>query len=216
MSSPVVLVFKKDNSWCFRIGHRKLSKKSKKDTYPLPTVHGALDSLHDAQYFPLINMSADYWQIDVDRKYGRKLHLWHQIGCTSCRSGRLVYVMLLPLSSLWSTTFWESWSGHHVYVISTMLSYLEILLQITTTIFIAFWNAFTRQDCFLIQRHVTSVAPKWPFWVTLWTHPGSVESAWSCHDQSSCWFCSTTFTKTRSKLSMPIFMFSTICSRVRI
>lgn len=81
-------------------------------------------------------------------RIGRKLYLWHQIGCTGFRSGRLVYVMLLLLSSLWSATFWESWSGHHVYVTSTILSYLEILLQTKTTVFIAFWNAFTRQDCF--------------------------------------------------------------------
>lgn len=65
-ASPVALVRRKDR-WQFCIDYRNLNKITK-DTYLLPRIDDALDSLYGAQYFSSLDMPSIYWQIVVDHR----------------------------------------------------------------------------------------------------------------------------------------------------
>ena len=61
-ASPVVLVPKKDGSTHFCIDYRRLTKK---DVYPLPCIDDILDTLAQAKYFSTLDLSASYWQVEL-------------------------------------------------------------------------------------------------------------------------------------------------------
>lgn len=63
-ASPVVLV-KKDETLHFCINYRPLDKSR---VYPLPSIAGALDRLHSVKYFSSMELKANYWQIEVDKR----------------------------------------------------------------------------------------------------------------------------------------------------
>jgi transposase InsO family protein len=64
-ASPVVLVRKKDNTWRFCIDFRKVNGITKKDSYPLPRIDDALDTLYGSSYFSSIDLRSGYWQIPM-------------------------------------------------------------------------------------------------------------------------------------------------------
>ena len=60
-SSPPVLVRKKDGSVRFCIDYRKLNEKTVKDSYPLPRISEAIDSIgRDAKFFTTLDLAMGY------------------------------------------------------------------------------------------------------------------------------------------------------------
>ena len=62
----VVLVHKKDGSLLFCIDFCKLNARTKEDSYLLPKIQGAIESLDGAGCFSCLDLKVGFWQIAMD------------------------------------------------------------------------------------------------------------------------------------------------------
>ena len=62
----VVLVWKKDGSLCLCIDFCCLNAHTKKDSYPLPRIQEALESLVGAGHFSCLDLKSGFWQIKME------------------------------------------------------------------------------------------------------------------------------------------------------
>ncbi|MCG8048186.1 MAG: reverse transcriptase family protein, partial [Candidatus Thiodiazotropha endolucinida] len=65
-ASGIVLVSKKDGSKRFCIDYRRLNDVTIKDAYPLPRIDESLDQLAGSKWFSCLDLSAGYWQVEVE------------------------------------------------------------------------------------------------------------------------------------------------------
>ena len=87
--NAVVLVWKKDGSLHFCIDFFHLNACMKKDSYPLPRIQEALESLVSAGHFSCLDLKSRFWQIKMDessKQYtaftvGNLRLLWVQLAC---------------------------------------------------------------------------------------------------------------------------------------
>ena len=64
--NAVVLVRKKDGGLGCCIDFRHLNARTKKDSYPLPRIQEASESLVDAGHFSCLDLRSRFWQIRMD------------------------------------------------------------------------------------------------------------------------------------------------------
>ena len=64
--NAVVLVHKKDGVLHFCIDFHKLNARSKRDSYLLPQIQGAIESLVGAEFFSYLDLKVGFWQIAMD------------------------------------------------------------------------------------------------------------------------------------------------------
>ena len=64
--NAMVLVWKKDGGLPFCIDFQHLNAHTKKDSYPLPRIQKALESLVSAGYFSCLVLKSRFWQIKMD------------------------------------------------------------------------------------------------------------------------------------------------------
>ena len=65
--NAVMLVRKKDGGLHFCIDFCKLNVRTKKDSYPLPCIQEAIESLVGVGYFSCLHLKAGFWQITLDK-----------------------------------------------------------------------------------------------------------------------------------------------------
>ena len=64
--NSVVLLRKKDGSLCFCIDFHCLNAHTKKDSYPLPRIQEALESLVGTSHLSCLDLKSGFWQIRMD------------------------------------------------------------------------------------------------------------------------------------------------------
>ena len=64
--NAMMLVRKKDGALCFCIDFHCLNAHMKKDSYPLPRIQEALESLVGAGHFSCLDLKSGFWQIKMD------------------------------------------------------------------------------------------------------------------------------------------------------
>ena len=64
--NAVVLVWKKDGGLHFCINFHHLNTHTKKDSYPLPRIQEALESLVGAGHFSCLDLKSGFWQIKME------------------------------------------------------------------------------------------------------------------------------------------------------
>ena len=65
--NAVVLVCKKDGGLHFCIDFHKLNARTKKDSYLLPQIQEAIESLMGVGYFSCLDFKVGFWQIAMDK-----------------------------------------------------------------------------------------------------------------------------------------------------
>ena len=71
-----MLVCKKDRGLHFCIDFHKLNARTKKDSYLLPWIQEAIESLVGVGYFSCLDLKAGLWQIVMD-EWIKAVHCFH-------------------------------------------------------------------------------------------------------------------------------------------
>ena len=66
-SNAVVLVQKKDGGLTFCIDFQRLNTRTRKDAFPLPQIHDAIDALSGSKYYTTVDLLSRFWQTPMEK-----------------------------------------------------------------------------------------------------------------------------------------------------
>ena len=66
LSNAVVSVQKKDGGLRFCIDFRRLNAQTRKDAFPLPQIHNAINILSGSQYYMTVDLLPGFWQTPME------------------------------------------------------------------------------------------------------------------------------------------------------
>ena len=104
--NTVVLVWKKDRSLHFCINFCHLNIHMKNDSYTLPRIQKALESLVGAGHFSCWDLKSGFWQIKMDEPVKAVYH---------------IYCWQPGLLQVWSHTFWSVQCASHISEVNAKL-----------------------------------------------------------------------------------------------
>jgi len=64
-TSPVCIVKKKDGTFRFYVDYIRVNSLSRRDAFPIPDIHDALEHLRGSRYFATIDLLSGYWQLGM-------------------------------------------------------------------------------------------------------------------------------------------------------
>ena len=67
-ASPIVLCRKKNGDLRLCVDYRSLNRKTLKDSFPLPRIEDAMDSLHGAKFFSSMDLKSAYNQVEIQEE----------------------------------------------------------------------------------------------------------------------------------------------------
>ena len=103
--NAVVLVRKKDRGLHLCIDFHHLNAHMKKDSYPLPRIQEALESLVGAGHFSCLDLKSGFWQIKIEEVLKQyTAFMVGNLGFLNATICPLGYVMCWPCFSGWCKT----------------------------------------------------------------------------------------------------------------
>ena len=124
--NAVVLVHKKDRGIQFCIDFCKLNVRTKKDSYLLPQIQEAIDSLVGAGHFSCLDLKAGFWQIamyEASKKY--TAFTLGNLGFFSSNACHLDCVMPQQFFRDWCRTAWVNW----IWLLFDLLGWHDCLFK---------------------------------------------------------------------------------------
>ena len=116
--NAVVLAWKKDGGLHFCTDFWHLNAHTKKDSYPLPRIQEALESLVAAGYFYCLDLKSRFWHIKMDKSSKQYTAFTiGNLGFFECDCMPFGLCNALPPSSSWYKIAWESWIW---YIVSSI------------------------------------------------------------------------------------------------
>ena len=73
----VLLVRKKDGTWRFCVGYRRLNEVTISYVYPLPRIEETLARLERAAFFSIMDLQSGYWQVPIKERDRPKTAFCH-------------------------------------------------------------------------------------------------------------------------------------------
>ena len=100
-SNAVVLVWKKDRGFRFCIGFQKLNTQTRKDAFPLPQIHDAINAPNGSKYYTTLHLLSRFWQTPPGGVLSNtQLSLWGHWDSFSVSTCPLGYAMLQQLPAI--------------------------------------------------------------------------------------------------------------------
>jgi hypothetical protein len=186
LTSPLVLVKKKDGNWRFCVDYRKLNAVTVKESMPTSSIQGAIEVMHGKRYYSSIDLLAGYYQVTLQSReksgficpFGTYRFLKMPMGLSTAPSTftRLGLALMADLISEGSSVVYlddflmtsSDWSSHVALLrtVFTRLRYAGLKYRLSKSqlcqMEVLFLGHILSQDGIAVAPHNTEKIKKFP------------------------------------------------------